>query len=93
MTEPHDIDPLHDPEVEPGERPQLTKVDERLRAERPIPRPAFRGALGRGLLADLEPSGERLRRVRVLVAAYAGFGVCLIAIAAVGVAGAGPFAA
>jgi hypothetical protein len=92
MSEPHDIDPLHDPAVEPRERPQLTKVDERLRAERPIPRPAFRGALGRSLLAGLEPSGERLGRVRALVAAYAGSGLCLIAIAAVGVAGAGPFA-
>jgi len=33
------------------------------------------------------------RRLRLLIAAYAGSGVLLLAIAAIGVAGAGPFAA
>lgn len=93
MSDPRDTDPLQDPELVPGERQQLARIGERLRAERPIPRPAFRGALGRRLLDQLEPSRPRSSRVRVLIAAYAGSGLCLIAIAALGVAGAGPLAA
>ena len=71
--------------------PALDEIARRLEAERRMPRPAFRGDLRRLLVA----SSERplaLGRVRRLVFAYAGSGFCLLAVAAVGLAGVGPLA-
>jgi hypothetical protein len=65
-------------------------VAARLRAERPVPRPQFRGDLRRALIAQRGP--RRPRRLHALIAAYAGSGLCLLAVAAVGVAGVGPLA-
>lgn len=71
----------------------LSRIAERLRDERPVPRAAFRGALRRRLVDQIDGGGARPRRVRALVAAYAASGICLLLIAAAGVAGAGPLAA
>jgi hypothetical protein len=78
----------HDYETDP----ELDDVAARLGAERAVPSGAFRGELKRQLLADGQPQLARpdLRRV---ITAYAGGGAALIAIAAVGLVGVGPFAA
>jgi hypothetical protein len=93
MSDPREADPLLGRELDPGERNELARVIEQLESERPIPRPAFRGELGRRLLRRLEPHRARPRRLRTLITAYAGSGLCLLAVAALGVAGAGPLAA
>ena len=69
----------------------LLELEQRLAASRPIPSPAFRGALRRHLI---ETQGRMASPVqpRLAVAAYALGGVGLLAIVAVGLAGAGPFA-
>ncbi len=66
-----------------------------LRAERPVPAPAFRGALGGHLALFPQPAGTGGRRAPVrplLAAAYLG-GTVLLGAAALGLAGLGPFAA
>lgn len=65
----------------------------RLETERPVPGAAFRGDLRRRLLNLAGATAARPRRVRLLISAYATSGLGLLAIAAVGIAGAGPFAA
>lgn len=73
---------------------QSTLETERyLEASRPVPRAAFRGELRRSLLERSVSPASAPRRLRLLVAAYAGAGTLLVAIAAIGVAGTGPFAA
>lgn len=66
---------------------------ERLHAERPVPRAGFRAELRARLLAAERRYHAAPPRIRVLIGAYAGSGAALLLIAAVGVAGAGPFAA
>jgi hypothetical protein len=69
----------------------LDRIADRLRAERPVPAPGFRGELRRRLLVG----GRRPiapRRLRLLITAYAGSGAVLMAIAAIGLAGVGPLA-
>jgi hypothetical protein len=86
MTRPED-QPMTD------ERdPALDETVRRLEAERPVPRPAYRGELRRRLMAEAGrlPQPTRVRR---LILAYAGSGFCLLAVAAVGLAGVGPLAA
>ena len=68
--------------------PELERLAREIEARRPVPHPAFRGEVRRRLLAS---RGVARRRARALVAAYAGSGVLLIGIAAIGLAGAGPF--
>lgn len=84
----HDLPPA----LDEAEREALAETGARLRAARPTPDPNFRGELRRRLLgapgAGLSPTSARR-----LSAAYACFGGLLLAIAAVGLAGAGPFAA
>jgi hypothetical protein len=68
-----------------------SELEERLRAQRPVPAPAFRGELRRRLMTRGErpaPGG-----IRLLIAAYGGAGAVLLAVAAIGVAGAGPLSA
>ena len=72
--------------------PDLAELEVRLEVERPVPRAAFRGELRRRLAAQ-GASRPVTRRLRLLIAACAGSGAVLLAIAAVGVAGVGPFAA
>jgi hypothetical protein len=64
-------------------------LTDRLTDERPVPSVTFRVTL-RCRLTDTAPSTPP-RRVRLLIAAYAGSGVALLGLAAVGLAGIGPF--
>lgn len=82
-----DLEPgLMEPEVA-----SLMPVAERLERERPVPRPSWRGDTGRYLTSEVETTGQpRPKRFRLLVAGYAGSGMLLLAVALVGVAGAGP---
>jgi hypothetical protein len=80
----------HD-DFEPGipadERAQLERLAERLVAERPVPRPAFRGDLRRNIAR-----APHARRTRQCVAAYLVSGAALLAIATLGVNDVGPLA-
>lgn len=69
------------------------RLAHRLEVERPVPGAAFRGDLRRRLLNLAGATAARPRRFRLLISAYATSGLGLLAIAAVGVGVAGPFAA
>jgi hypothetical protein len=87
MPDPRDNDFL-DPTLMPEERAELLETARLLKDQRPIPRPAFRGQLARGL-----PTGTGSPYpVRRLIAAYAGSGFALLLVAAIGLAGMGPLA-
>ena len=73
------------------ERDDMTQLEHRLEAARPVPTAAFRGELRRRLLDRVGHSPPA--RLRLLIAAYGGGGAMLLLVAAVGVAGAGPLAA
>ena len=64
------------------------EIEERLAAERPVPRAGFRAEMRTQLLDSLRKAPPR--RLRLLIATYAGSGAALLVIAAVGVAGVGP---
>lgn len=68
-------------------------LERRLLEQRPLPRPGFRSQLRSHLLAKGQRRAARPARLRLLIAAYAGSGLALLLIAAVGVAGAGPLSA
>jgi hypothetical protein len=65
---------------------------ERLKVERPVPRAGFRGDLRRTILDAANAQPSRPQRLGLVIAAYAGSGLVLLAIAVAGVAGTGPFA-
>jgi hypothetical protein len=65
-------------------------IERRLELERPVPRPLFRGELRRSLMSAARTRPEPPRRLRLAIAGYAASGALLLAIAAVGLAGAGP---
>jgi hypothetical protein len=69
---------------------ELEPIANRLRDESPVPRAGFRAEL-RGRLLEVRRAPSQ--RVRLLVAVYAGSGLALLAIAAIGAAGGGPLAA
>lgn len=77
-------DRLHDPDSD--------WVADRLAAERPAPRAGFRAELRRHLLLRAGRREPVPGRVRTQIAAYAGSGALLLAVAAVSLAGAGPLA-
>lgn len=81
------------PDAEPAEREELISLAERLERGRPIPAPGFRGELRRGLLAAFGSGRSRPQRARAFVAAYAGSGFALLAVATLGVGGVGPLSA
>jgi hypothetical protein len=88
MTDQGDFEPG----VPPEERARLAEVSDRLARNRPVPHATFRGDLRRLLLSRGRVRGEpRQGRWRVLVATYSGLGALLLAVAAIGLAGAGPF--
>jgi hypothetical protein len=93
LSDQRDTDPLFDAALEPRKRERLAAVARRLEAERPVPRAVFRAALGRRLRQRLERHRAPSRRLGVLIAAFAGSGSCLLLVAALGVAGAGPLSA
>ena len=92
MTERDDLRADLAPDVDPVEAAALLQVAERLEAQRPVPRAAFRGDLRRWLEAErgMRPAPARLR---LLIAATGGSGAALLLVAALSVAGAGPLAA
>lgn len=63
-----------------------------LEQERPVPRPAFRGALGRHLAVRAHHAGM-LPGMRRGAAAYSASGLVLLGAALAGVVGIGPLAA
>lgn len=76
-------------EIDEGER----AIAARLHREKPLPRAAYRGSLRRHLLSTGDSEAARPRGLRFLITAYATSGVALLAVALVGVLGAGPLAA
>jgi hypothetical protein len=93
MSENRRIENDLDPSLSAGERQVLGELGRHLLANRPVPRASFRGELRRLLAADAEPRVMRPARLRLLVALHAGSGFLLLAVAAAGRAGTGPFAA
>jgi hypothetical protein len=73
------------------ERVALMRVSERLEEERPLPAPTFRGALRRKLIA--QPKTTAPARLGLAIAACGSSGLALLGAVALGVLGAGPFAA
>lgn len=79
--------------MDPREEQELEAIADRLRRGRPAPQPGFIVALRDRLQKTRRPRRRAPRgRVRLLIAAYAGSGAVLLAIAALGAAGAGPLA-
>lgn len=76
------------PYVDRGEIEGVDRVGERLEVERPVPRAAFRAELQSRLAGARAP--WRPRRLGFAVAAYAGSGFLLLAIAALGLTKSGP---
>ncbi len=70
-------------DLEPGAGDEIVALAERLRQERPLPSPSFRGELGRRLAARplrrLSPM-----RARALIAAYSASGTLLLVVGAIG---------
>ena len=87
------------PYVDETEADRLDRIAERLIDERAAPSAAFRAELRATLESEAErapraaaPPPQPLARLRVTVAAYACGGLLLLAVAALGLAGAGPLA-
>ncbi|HVV90005.1 MAG TPA: hypothetical protein VHB53_05885 [Solirubrobacterales bacterium] len=89
MTDRHDLDP----NLPAAERERLVALAERLERERPLPGPTFRGELRRRLLAGSRRSIAPAARFRLRAASYAAAGTLCLLVAAIGLAGVGPFAA
>ena len=80
------------PYVDRTDAEAINELAARLADGKPVPRAAFRGEL-RTRLAEREQSvgiGWRPQRLGATIAAYAGSGLGLLALAALGVSGAGP---
>ncbi len=94
MPTPDEIRRDLPPDLEHSESEQLVAIGMLLRDQLPAPAPSFRGDLRRKLV-DAESRRDKLiapRLARVLASCYVGSGLLLLAVAAVGLAGAGPFA-
>ncbi len=94
MQVPDDIRRDLPPDLEGPVAESLVAMAMRLQAQRPNPAPSFRGDLRRRLLG--KRSGRRHvatpRGARALAFSYAASGLALLAVAAIGLAGTGPFA-
>jgi len=88
MTDRHDFDPS----LSADERERLAVLAERLERDRPLPSPTFRGELGRRLLRSRRPGEPAVTRFRLWAASYTLAGALCLAVAAIGLAGVGPFA-
>jgi hypothetical protein len=88
---PEDFERDLEPGLEGEERDELLTFAARLTDSRPVPSPGFRSAMRSMLLggASLAPRS----RVALLIFGYASSGALLLAVAAVGLVGIGPFAA
>jgi hypothetical protein len=80
------------PYVDRAEAEAIDQVGDRLAASCPVLRPAYRSQLRAHLASLSEAQPWRPRRLKLAVFAYVGSGLFLLAIAAIGVAGSGPFA-
>ncbi|MCL2419715.1 MAG: hypothetical protein FWD04_10515 [Conexibacteraceae bacterium] len=85
MNDPYDIRD----DLEPGIDADLVALADRLRDARPVPRPGFRGDLGRRLAARDRPHFIAAH-VRAAIATYALAGTVLLTIGALGAGGVGP---
>jgi hypothetical protein len=90
MIEPGGISRELRPYVDRGEAEPIDRIGQRLQNERPVPGAGFRATLGARLA--LAPTSWRPRRLRLTVAAYLASGLLLLALAALGLADAGPLA-
>src|SRR3954453_14770958 len=89
-TKPEDFEKDMGSEREESERRDLLTLAVGLTEDRPVPSPALRSAIRESLRGR---AGSSRSRVAALVFGYATSGTLLLAIAAVGLAGIGPFAA
>ena len=80
-----------EPGVQGEERSELLSLAVRLTEERPVPAPGLRSRIRSRLLGGPAPAPRS--RVAGLIFGYATSGALLLAIAAVGLVGIGPFAA
>jgi hypothetical protein len=80
-------------DLEPHDADELAPYGERMLASRPVPRAAFRGELRRRLVGAQQGLAARPRRLWALAGASFASGSALLFVAAIGVAGSGPFAA
>jgi hypothetical protein len=88
---PHDpISSELGPYIEPEEGSALDVIAERLVASRPIPRPALRASIRARYSTESDGPGPRPAHLWRQVAAYAGSGLALLAVAALGLTGGGP---
>ena len=94
MTDRHDQPDYIDPSVPEASRAELQETARFLEDSRPVPSPAFRGALRRGLTRR-QGSFTRSAQIhaRRMVVAYGGSGLVLLVVAAAGLAGVGPLGA
>jgi len=88
MTGPRDIRD----DLEPDAPDELVRLAERLRRERPVPAPGFRGDLRRQLLTG-GARHPRPRRLRALITGYATTGAMLLLVGALSATGIGPLGA
>jgi hypothetical protein len=97
MNDPRDINDIGG-DLEPGtpeaEVVALQSVADRLHDERPVPAAGYRSRVRSGLIARGGASvTARPARLRIAILGYAGSGALLLLVAAVGLAGIGPFGA
>lgn len=92
MIDPDDIRPEFEQDMSPEESEAVARLAERLERQRPVPRAAFRGELRRRLFGTPGERQWRPANLRLHLAAYSGSGILLLLVAALGLAGAGPFA-
>ena len=93
MTRLDDSERSSDPGPASKEESRFADLVRRLERERPVPRAGFRASLRSRLLEADSERASAGARVRVQVAAYAGSGVALLIVAALGVSGLGPLSA
>ncbi len=80
------------PDLPAAEAELLAATAKALEDARPLPRPEFRGQLRRELTEGRRRRAwERQARWQPLAASYAAIGAALLAVAAIGLTGAGPF--
>lgn len=94
MQNPDDIRRDLPPDLEAPIAESLAATAMRLQAQRPNPAPSFRGDLRRRLLGKSSRRQHVVTRrgARALAFSYAASGLALLTIAAIGLAGTGPFA-
>ena len=89
--EPEDFEQDLGSDIGAEERAELLALAARLTEQRPVPSPGLRSRARSGLLGG--GRGVPRSRVAAVVFGYAASGALLLAIAAVGLVGIGPFAA